>query len=433
MNLQTDHIPGETTLNSEGLAAHFEYVRNQTVELCKPLKTEDYVVQPSEFASPPKWNLAHVSWFFETFILKRYKKGYKLYDKDFAYFFNSYYETEGERTFRADRGNMSRPTTEEVYQYRDYVDQEMKAFLSNPDNLTDEVIPVLELGINHEQQHQELLFTDLKFTLGNNPLFPAYMETPRPAFPKVSANHLSNNFIEFEGGLYTIGYQGDSFHFDNEKGIHQVYLHDFKVQDRLITNEEYLEFMEASGYQSFKNWLSPAWEWVKQEHIQSPLYWHKIDGEWYHYTLHGLEKINLKLPVTHISYYEADAFASWRGKRLATEFEWEIACQASSPQIPEQANFLETKYLHPMPETKFPNFYGNTWEWTSSAYLPYPFYKQAEGALGEYNGKFMINQMVLRGGSCVTPISHIRPTYRNFFYPNERWQFTGIRLAEHIQ
>lgn len=428
MNLHSNLVIEENAADLKPLYERYKEVRQQTVDLCKPLKTEDYVVQPSEFASPPKWNLAHVSWFFETFVLKKYKKNYQTYDPRYAYFFNSYYESEGQRTFRADRGNMSRPTTEEVYQFRAYIDAEMHNFLEN--GAPSEAHPVIELGLHHEQQHQELLLTDLKYTLGNNPLFPAYMESPRPDY--TSGNHLSQNFLEVEEGVYSIGYEGNQFFFDNEKGVHKVFLHAFQIQDRLISNEEYLEFMEAGGYQSFKYWLGPGWEWVKKEQIQAPLYWHKIDGEWHHYTLHGLEKIDLKQPVTHISFYEADAFADWKGKRLATEFEWEIACKLFSPKIPQTANFLESAYLHPIPKNEDNQFFGNAWEWTNSAYLPYPYYTQEEGALGEYNGKFMINQMVLRGGSCVTPVSHIRPTYRNFFYPQERWQFTGIRLTEHI-
>lgn len=430
MNLHSNLTTQENLITSESFATRFKAVRKQTEVLCKPLKTEDYVVQPSEFASPPKWNLAHVSWFFETFVLKKFKKNYQAYDPKYAYFFNSYYESEGERVFRAHRGNMSRPSTEEVYRYRAYVDAQMLEFLSDESLIPSEALSIIELGLHHEQQHQELLLTDLKYTLGNNPLFPAYLENPRPNYP--TADHLSNRFSEVEEGVYSIGYEGEGFCFDNEKALHKVYLHAFKIQDRLISNEEYLEFMEAGGYRNFKYWLSAGWEWVKKNDIQTPLYWHRMEGEWFHFTLHGLEKIDPRQPVTHISLYEAAAFAEWKGLRLATEFEWEIACKQFAPKIPKTANFLESGHLHPIPKSEDNQFYGNTWEWTNSAYLPYPYYRHAEGALGEYNGKFMMNQMVLRGGSCVTPLSHIRPTYRNFFYPQERWQFTGIRLAQYL-
>lgn len=419
-----------TQNNTTTLSQHYQYIRQKSEQLCQPLQTEDYVVQPAEFVSPPKWNLAHVTWFFETFILKPYYPDYQEFDTDFAYFFNSYYESMGKRTFRAHRGNMTRPTTAQVYDYRAYVDKYMVDFLENT-TLDADKKALIELGINHEQQHQELLLTDLKYILANNPLFPVYQALPPSSPTDAPQEIIKLRYLDFPEGIYTIGYEGEDFYFDNERGVHKVFLHNFKIANRLVSNAEYMEFMEDGGYQNFSHWLSPAWEWVKNEQIEAPLYWHKIEGEWHQYTLQGLQKVNPLAPVTHISHYEADAYAAWAGKRLPTEFEWEIACKQIHQNIPDFAIFQENKDLAPQPETQGISFYGNVWQWTNSAYLPYPFYQKAEGALGEYNGKFMINQMVLRGGSCVTPLSHIRPTYRNFFYPYERWQFTGIRLASH--
>jgi ergothioneine biosynthesis protein EgtB len=419
-------------VESAPLKARFQSIRTQTEELCAPLKTEDYVVQPVDFVSPPKWNIAHVSWFFEEFILKPYHTGYQVFSNEFPYFFNSYYESVGKRTLRAQRGNMTRPTTEEAYQYRHYVDKHFLSFLDTNALISKSLYDLIALGLNHEQQHQELLMTDLKYILGHNPLFPAYLTTPRPIHP-FSKKIAPIQYLTIPEGLYEIGHQGDEFHFDNELGRHKVWLDSFRIADRLISNAEYLEFIEAGAYQKFQYWLSAGWEWVKTNQIESPLYWHNTAGVWWHYTLHGLEKVNLNAPVTHLSFYEADAFARWAGKRLPTEFEWETTCRQYGLDILPQSNFLETGFLQPQTATEGNlQFLGDVWEWTSSAYLPYPHYKQAAGAIGEYNGKFMINQMVLRGGSCVTPRSHIRATYRNFFHAHERWQFTGIRLAEYL-
>ncbi|MCU0447989.1 MAG: ergothioneine biosynthesis protein EgtB [Microscillaceae bacterium] len=413
------------------LLAQYKQVRQTSETLCQPLKTEDYVVQPSEFASPPKWNLAHTTWFFENFILIPYWADYQVFSTDYGYFFNSYYESVGKRVLRPQRGNMSRPTTEEVYQYRHYVDEAMQAFMADDAHFAPELEDLIELGINHEQQHQELLLTDLKYTLGNNPLFPAYNSTLKTNHKSLIVNPLK--YLSVNEGLYTIGYADSGFCFDNERGAHQVFLHTYRVANRLVSNAEYLEFMQAGGYQKFHYWLGAGWDWVKQNQIEAPMYWHLIDNEWFSYTLAGLQKLNLDAPVTHVSFYEAEAFARWAGKRLPTEFEWEVACRKYAPDIANEANLLEINYLQP--QACSPNhfqFWGDCWEWTNSAYLPYPYYQQAAGALGEYNGKFMINQMVLRGGSCVTPSSHIRASYRNFFHAPERWQFTGIRLAEYI-
>ncbi|HEY0669914.1 MAG TPA: ergothioneine biosynthesis protein EgtB, partial [Sphingobacteriaceae bacterium] len=363
-----------------------------------PLRTEDYVVQPIVDVSPPKWHLGHTTWFFETFFLKPFDSGYTEFNTGYNYVFNSYYETLGNRVIRTDRGNLSRPTVEDVYQYREYVDQAMEKFL-NGNNLSDEQSQVLVLGLNHEQQHQELLFTDIKYILGHNPLFPPYSElsTHQPTT-------ISDGFATITEGVYKIGFEGPGFCYDNELNAHQVYLNEFQIRTNLVTNAEYLEFINADGYKNFRYWHSEGWDWVKTNDIQAPLYWHFIDNTWHIYTLIGLQTVNPEEEVSHISFYEACAFAEWKGMRLPTEFEWEIASDQFS--------------------------WGSRWEWTNSAYLPYPGFKKAEGAIGEYNGKFMINQMVLRGASVVTSPGHSRKTYRNFFHPYLRWQFTGIRLVK---
>ncbi len=435
-------------LFAKAIGKHYKNIRNQTEVLCKPLKTEDYVVQPIVDVSPPKWHLGHTTWFFEYFVLKEFKKNYKEFNPDFPFVFNSYYESMGERVFRANRGNLSRPATEEVYQYRSFIDVQMQELLEGlrDDEANQELLQLIELGIHHEQQHQELLVTDIKYILGNNPLFPVYLPEGQPlnaSTTPTNGHFLQQHYIEIEGGLYSIGHQGEGFHYDNEEGFHQVYLHNYRLLNRLVTNEEYLAFMEAGGYKDVDLWLSDGWEYIQQNQIKAPAYWHKIDNAWQNFTLQGLQSVDTKAPVTHISYYEAEAFARWSGKRLPTEFEWEVACQLSgysneNIDVLAKANMVETGNLRPVPAAAkgtdiiAAQMIGDVWEWTESAYLPYPFYQRAKGALGEYNGKFMVNQMVLRGGSCATPSSHIRPTYRNFFQADKRWQFTGIRLAENI-
>ncbi|MDQ1142556.1 ergothioneine biosynthesis protein EgtB [Pedobacter agri] len=373
-------------------------IRKHSEQICEPLQTEDYVVQPIADVSPPKWHLGHTTWFFETFILKAFSANYKEFNPEFNYVFNSYYETVGARVIRTDRGNLSRPSVNEVYQYRAYVDEAMQKLLSCP--VDEKLTELLILGFNHEQQHQELLLTDIKYILGNNPLFPAYSKDWKDATESVSGE----NMINITEGIYEIGYKGDGFSFDNELSLHKVYLPHYSISANLVTNHEYLDFINAGGYQDFSYWHAEGWDWVKNNQISAPMYWNEIDGQWHHYTLNGLQKLNFDAPVTHISYYEAYAYASWKGLRLPTEFEWEIAAQ------------------------KFD--WGKRWEWTESAYLPYPGFSKAPGAIGEYNGKFMVNQKVLRGASVATPQGHERITYRNFFHPHLRWQFTGIRLAK---
>ncbi|SMD17237.1 ergothioneine biosynthesis protein EgtB [Pedobacter nyackensis] len=374
-------------------------IRKNSEWICEPLQTEDYVVQPIVDVSPPKWHLGHTTWFFETFILKPFHEGYRVYNPEYNYVFNSYYETIGNRVIRTDRGNLSRPSVSDVYAYRAYVDLAMCEFLKEP--LTEEVKDLLLLGFNHEQQHQELLLTDIKYILGNNPLFPAYLtdETKTVEFESDTSE-----MISFKEGIYEIGYSGTGFCFDNELGRHKVYLQDFSISPALISNGAYLAFIYDGGYKNFVHWHAEGWDWVKNNQITGPMYWYLIDGVWHTYTLGGLKVLDMKAPVTHISYYEAAAFASWSKMRLPTEFEWEAAAR-------------EFKW-------------GKRWEWTESAYLPYPGFCKAPGAIGEYNGKFMVNQKVLRGASEATPLGHSRITYRNFFHPHLRWQFTGIRLAK---
>lgn len=382
------------------LVQQYNTVRQRTEQICKPLKTEDYVVQPIVDVSPPKWHLGHTTWFFETFILKPNLEDYKEFDPNYNFVFNSYYETIGARVIRTDRGNLSRPGVEDIYKYRQHVDNAMQELLTK--ELNKELEETIVLGLNHEEQHQELLWTDIKYILGHNPLFPAYDE-----HIKLLANSEGDNnrkFLEIEQGIYDIGYHGNTFCFDNELARHKVYLEDFSIAEELVTNGEYLEFMDAGGYMDFRYWHAEGWDWVKNNHIQSPLYWHFIDGQWYNYTLAGLKPVDTATAVCHISFYEASAYAAWKGMRLPTEFEWEAASEHFA--------------------------WGKRWEWTNSAYLPYPGFKKAAGAIGEYNGKFMVNQMVLRGASAVTPPGHSRNTYRNFFHPHLRWQYTGIRLVK---
>jgi len=410
---------------------NFHKVREQTINLCKPLAVEDFVAQPIVDVSPPKWHLAHTTWFFEALVLENFSDNYQVFDKYYSFLFNSYYNTVGDRVQRPNRGNMTRPTVEEIIKYREYVDEKVVEFLSIKETEIDKSLAyILELGIQHEQQHQELLVTDFKYILGMNPLFPPYKDFLGKETKSVDS---TGKYISIEEGIYEIGYTGDQFCFDNELATHKVYLNPFQYMNRLSTNKEFLEFIDDGGYSRFNLWLSEGWDWVKEHDIHAPMYWHKMDNKWYHYTLSGLEEVNLNDPVTHISYFEADAFASWKGKRLLTEEEWEVVCKMKEPNPGIKSNFVESENFRPLQVVdNLQQLMGDVWEWTGSAYLSYPNFKKSEGAIGEYNGKFMINQMVLRGGSCATPREHIRPTYRNFFHPHLRWQFTGIRLAESL-
>lgn len=380
------------------IISEFLQTRQATDEICAPLKIEDYVVQPTADVSPPKWHLGHTSWFFEEFILMKYKQGYEPYDRRYKYIFNSYYETAGEHLLRTKRGNLTRPTVEEVYSYRDFITQQLTEFLE--DNLNDEIHELMTIGIHHEKQHQELLITDIKYILGHNPLLPRYSQT----FEEHEKEKQKQKWLRIEKGLYDIGHQGREFCFDNELGVHKVHLAPYKISNKLVTNGEYLEFMDAGGYEKVELWHSEGWEWKKRDDIKAPLYWYWHKNRWKHYTLKGFKEIDADTPVTHISYFEAYAYAQWKGKRLPTEFEWETGQELFD--------------------------WGKRWEWTESAYLPYPGFQRAEGPLGEYNGKFMVNQKVLRGAAVATSRNHSRHTYRNFFHPHLRWQYTGIRLAE---
>ncbi len=375
--------------------------------------------------SPPKWNLAHTSWFFETFLLREFLPAYHEFHPQFGYLFNSYYEAVGERHPRPQRGLVSRPTVAEVYAYRAHVDRAMKELVRSADDGNwERIAPLLELGLHHEEQHQELLLTDLKHILATNPLRPAYQsrdqEPPKEAPPI--------NWAPYSGGLVEIGFEGTGFSYDNEGPRHSVYLEPYRLGSRLVTNAEYLEFMESGGYEQPRHWLSEGWATVQEQGWRSPLYWEKADGRWWMMTLSGFHELSDAEPVCHVSYFEADAYARWRGKRLPTEAEWEAAAFAE----PIEGNLFETGALHPTAARgggTLDQLYGDVWEWTQSPYVAYPGFRTAPGAVGEYNGKFMCNQYVLRGGSCATSRRHIRPTYRNFFPPPARWQFTGIRLA----
>ncbi|MEM6345730.1 MAG: ergothioneine biosynthesis protein EgtB [Bacteroidota bacterium] len=409
------------------LIADFQRVRAQSQNICAPLQKEDYVAQPVVFVSPPKWHLGHTTWFFETFLLQEFMEGYELFHPRYAYVFNSYYEGAGERVQRSDRGNLTRPTVDKVYAYREYVDRHVERLLSTVE-ITDEIAYIVQIGLHHEQQHQELLFYDIQYILGHNPLFPTYKEG---AQIESHAGTPSLEWLEMEEGIYEVGHDGKGFHFDNEGGKHRVFLEPYRITDRLITNAEYLAFVEAGGYKDYQYWLEEGWRWVNENQVDSPMYWFKVNGQWQQFSMQGMHPLDLNAPVTHISYYEAQAFAKWKGLRLPTEFEWEAACLHYAPEIPELANFVDAEQFRPVArQGKDYQFYGDCWEWTQSAYLPYPRYEAPEGTLGEYNGKFMVNQMVLKGGSCATPRDHIRPTYRNFFQAEMRWHYTGLRLAE---
>jgi len=422
---------GETA-HREALVERYHQVRRFTEQLCQPLMTEDYVIQAMPDVSPPKWHLAHTSWFFETFILALACPGYRSPHASFAYLFNSYYEAVGERHCRPKRGILSRPTVEEVYRYRAYVDQRATAFLEGLHGETlERWSRIVELGLHHEQQHQELLLTDVKYNFACNPLRPAYVTADiSPHVPTVGPLR----WVSFLEGVYWIGYDGKGFAFDNESPRHRSFVERFELASRLVTNGEYLAFMTDRGYERPELWLSMGWDTVQRERWQAPLYWEQQDGTWWMMTLAGMRPVREAEPVCHVSYYEADAYARWADARLPTEAEWEVA----AIPLPIRGNFVEYQNFHPVPisqiDTTVPlvQIFGDVWEWTQSHYSPYPGYTASAGALGEYNGKFMANQFVLRGGSCATSVSHIRSTYRNFFPADARWQFMGIRLARTI-
>ncbi len=408
-------------------SARYGEVRHVSEFLCEPLATEDYVVQSMPDASPIKWHLAHTSWFFEAFVLGRALPDYHPFHPRFHYLFNSYYLTVGQPYSRPERGLLSRPTVDEVYRYRRYVDERMLELQSRPDGTgLAEIAPIIELGLHHEQQHQELMLTDLKHHFAVNPLYPIYRPRPSQSRPATVA---PLRWVPFRSGVYWIGHTGADFAFDNECPRHRVFLNDFELSSRLVTNGEYRAFIEDEGYQRPELWLSEGWSIAQAQRWEAPLYWQKEDGKWWAMTLSGRREVEDAEPVCHVSYFEADAYARWAGARLPTEAEWEVASEG----VPIDGNLLESGIYHPAPLQDdtggISQMFGDVWEWTSSAYLPYPGYRPWEGSLGEYNGKFMCNQFVLRGGSCATPATHIRKTYRNFFPPAARWQFMGIRVA----
>lgn len=408
------------------LLNNYKKVRSFSHTLAEPLAVEDYVIQTMPDVSPTKWHLAHTSWFFEAFVLSEINPSYQSLNPKYNFLFNSYYVQVGERHCRPKRGLISRPTVDEVYEFRAFVDKNMFDLFENSDDKTfSEIAPIIEIGLHHEQQHQELIITDIKHVFSENPLDPVYSKSNNTSKKQLS----QLEWVEFNEGLYSIG-SVDGFCYDNEIPRHKTYIDSFKIASRLVTNGEYAEFIEDGGYEKPEIWLSDGWNTISSNGWKSPLYWYQKDVEWGVFTLNGVKKLNLNEPVCHVSFYEAEAFARWAGARLPSEFEWELA----SEDLLVQGNFVEDKNFHPIVNNnkseKLHQFYGDVWEWTRSPYSPYPGYTAPEGALGEYNGKFMCNQMVLRGGSCATSISHIRNTYRNFFPPDARWQFMGIRLTK---
>lgn len=426
----TVHAP--VPLEPANLLHRFQQVRAFTISLCHGLEHEDMVVQSMPDVSPTKWHLAHTSWFFETFLLTPHLGGYTPFDAAYAFLFNSYYVQAGERHCRAQRGLLSRPTVSDVLRYRAHVDEQMERLLGSPVAQEPAVRNLVELGLHHEQQHQELLLTDIKHVFSVSPLRPAYRA--RSARPPASrtATQTAVRWVAFGEGLHWIGHDGNGFAFDNESPRHRVFLDAFELGSRLVTNAEYRAFMADGGYQRAELWLSLGWATVQAQRWNKPYYWEQRDGEDLCFTLAGLQALEPDEPITHLSYFEADAYARWAGARLPSEAEWEVATR----QAPVQGNFVDSGALHPVAAPAgagLQQMFGDVWEWTRSQYDAYPGFAPAAGAVGEYNGKFMCNQFVLRGGSCATAQSHIRPTYRNFFSPEATWQFTGLRLARDIR
>ncbi len=420
------------TVNRDGLRAKFQSVRAFTEALCEPLATEDCVVQSMPDASPAKWHLAHTSWFFETFVLKSLLPGYEPFHPAYAYLFNSYYVQAGDRFFRPHRGLLSRPTVEDVLAYRRFVDEHvLRAFDVSDEAAFASAAPVIELGLNHEQQHQELLLTDIKHVFSINPMEPVYRNVLRPAGDKAPASA----WVPFHEGLHWIGHGGEGFAYDNEAPRHRVFLRSYALASRPVTSGEYLTFIEDGGYDRAELWLSDGWDRARAEGWRAPLYWEKRNDGWWTFTLSGMRPVDMQEPVCHVSYFEAEAYARWAGVRLPTEAEWETAACASGSIA--DCGFVENGLFHPSvaagsPGSPLDQMFGDVWEWTASPYTGYPGYRPPKGVLGEYNGKFMSGQMVLRGGSCATSMSHIRSTYRNFFAPHCRWQFMGFRLAKEV-
>lgn len=406
------------------LLERYRDVRAFSEAISAPLEPEDYVIQSMPDVSPTKWHLAHTSWFFETFVLKTFLQGYEAPHPEYNFLFNSYYNSVGERHCRATRGVLSRPTVSETFAYRRQIDEAMERLLTEASPaLMSQLEPVVVLGLHHEQQHQELMLTDIKHVFAQNPLFPAYQARKliTPALP-------SREWVRCEGGLHEIGTNAEGFYFDNEGPRHRVWLEPFELATTLVTCGDWLEFMADGGYRRPELWLSAGWATVQSQKWETPFYWEMTNGSWHTFTLSGLRPVEAHEPVCHVSYYEADAFARWAEARLPTEAEWEVVARDATLE----GNFAESGQFNPVPPAAKREFFGNVWQWTRSQYSPYPGYAAAPGALGEYNGKFMCNQFVLRGGSCATSRSHIRATYRNFFPPEARWQFSGLRLARDV-
>jgi ergothioneine biosynthesis protein EgtB len=428
-------------IESSALAQRYAQVRAQSRALAEPLSEADAQVQSMPDVSPTKWHLAHVTWFFETFILERHERGFKPFHPRYRVLFNSYYNQIGEQHPRPERGLVSRPSLAEVKAYRAQVDQRVATLLANAHDPA--IDALVELGLQHEQQHQELLLTDILHVLSCNPLMPVY----RASWPLAPVAPLPLAWVEQRGGLVEVGHDGRGFAFDNEGPRHLHHLRPYALANRLVTHGEWAEFVADGGYSEPRWWLSAGWDWVRTQQVRAPLYWQPDGrGQWLCFTLHGLVPIDPHTPIAHVSYFEADAFArwageqrqAWRGTRLPSEFEWEHAAQGLPPSAAGSGNFVESQALHPMPVaragTSLPaQMFGDVWEWTASSYAPYPGFKALDGAVGEYNGKFMVNQYVLRGGSCATPRSHIRASYRNFFPTDARWQFSGVRLARDVE
>jgi ergothioneine biosynthesis protein EgtB len=417
--------PGRVAVIAD-LKGRFFTTRKLTADLVGPLSDADATVQSMPDASPTKWHLAHVTWFLESFILRDYVTGYRAFDDSFAYLFNSYYEAEGARHSRTARGLITRPSLAKILEYRAHVEASIDAHWNN---LPDAALQLIELGIHHEQQHQELLLTDILHLFSCNPTLPAYW--PEPVVRDAPSSDVALlGWIEGPSGIQSIGHKGDSFAFDCEGPSHDVFLQPFSLADRTVTNGEWLQFMNDGGYSEPRHWLSDGWAWVQREGIGAPLYWQQdIDGQWLAFGLDGLRSVDAAAPVTHISLYEADAYASWAGARLPTEAEWEVVATSRDSR---EGNQLDSPGAVRPSVSGVSALFGNVWQWTGSAYRPYPGFRAAEGAVGEYNGKFMSGQFVLRGGSCATPRGHVRASYRNFFYPHQRWQFTGLRLAKDV-
>ncbi|WP_343526151.1 ergothioneine biosynthesis protein EgtB [Sphingomonas sp.] len=416
--------PATATTPADALASRYRSVRDLTQSLAEPLSDADASVQSMPDASPAKWHMAHTTWFFETFVLRDHVPGYALHDLRFPFLFNSYYEAEGKRHARHRRGMITRPTLDEVRAYRAHVDAALLAALPDLPAAARELVA---LGCHHEEQHQELFVTDILHLFSENPLEPA-LYPPAPKAPVIMPDPIG--WIEGRAGIARIGHDGQGFAFDCEGPSHDVLLHPHAIADRTITNREWMQFIADGGYRDSRLWLSDGWAWVKAEGIVAPLYWEDRDGGWTRFGLDGRRAIDPAAPVTHVSFYEADAFATWAGARLPTEMEWEAAAASHDPA---GGNQMEAGgAVEPRPSGGGPAFFGDVWEWTGSAYRPYPGFRAVEGAVGEYNGKFMNGQFVLRGGSCATPRGHARASYRNFFYPHQRWQFTGVRLAKDL-